>query len=360
MTSHRVSGGLTSDLLTPLAQVDGVTESGRLLSIPVPASAKSPVRYLKIETVASPVTIAWGRIEVWGVATHRPAYFGYYADAFTWLTNITPEVSEHINLSWVSSDLAGLPVLLANLQQARVLGIKTAVAIPVDVFFTADLELAPDYPLRWNALANQIRPYLDDVAFLYPIDEPYSQAKTLGIPAAIMYTRLQTVGALVKSTFPSVPLAFSFSAIDFDTQDSAFADLANPLPIQYDFFGFDCYGAWDTCGEASFRAVHSIPWYVERLKEHMNADQRIFLFADAFVVETKPVDPAVDAEQARLRAWRAEQYRQLALTDSAVVGLFAFLYQDDYVEGTQRFLGVKHWPELQERYISIGRSITGK
>jgi hypothetical protein len=360
MTSHRISAGLTTDALTPFAQVDGITESGQLLSIPVPGSIGSLVRYLKIETVASPVTVAWGRIEVWGSATHRPTYFGYYGDAFTWLSNATLEVSDHVNVSWVSSDLAGLSGLLANLEQARTLGVRAALAVPVDVFFTPDLELTPDYQDRWNEFADQIRPFIDDVAFLYPIDEPYSQAKTLGIPAADMMARLQTIGTLMKATFPSVPLAFSFSAIDFDTQDSAFADIANPLPSQYDFFGFDCYGAWEACGEASFRSVHSIPWYVSRLKERMRSDQSLFLFADAFVVESIPPDPALDAEQARLRTWRAEQYRQLALSDTAIIGLFAFLYQDDYVEADQRFLGVRHWPDLQGRYRSLGHFITGK
>lgn len=360
VTSHQISAGLAPDALAVLMSVTGATENGQMLSIPVPASARSLVRYLKIETLASPATVAWGRIEAWGSATNRPAYFGYYADAFSWLTRITPEVASHVNVSWVSSDLAGLADLLANLQQAHALGIKTALAVPVDVFFTTDLDLAPDHEQRWNDFADQIRPHIDDVAFLYPIDEPYSQAKTLGIPAATMLARLQAVGTLMKATFPTVPLAFTFSAIDFDTQDSAFADLVNPLPSQYDFFGFDCYGSWEACGEASFRAVHAIPWYVDRLKEQLGTDQRLFLFSDAFVVEAMPGDPALDAEQARLRTWRAEQYRQLALSDASIIGLFAFLYQDDYVEGAQRFLGVRHWPELQARYISIGRFITGK
>lgn len=360
MTSHRISAGLTTDALTPFANVDGITKSGQLLSIPVPASAGPLVRYVKIETVASPVTVAWGRVEVWGSATHRPTFFGYYADSFTWLTNVTPEVSNHVNVSWVSSDLAGMGGLLVNLQQARTLGVRAALAVPVDLFFTTDLELTSDYQGRWNEFADQIRPYIDGVAFMYPIDEPYSQAKTLGIPPATMMARLQTIGTLMKATFPSVPLAFSFSAIDFDTQDSAFADIANPLPPEYDFFGFDCYGAWEACGEASFRSVHPIPWYVSQLKERMRSDQRLFLFADAFVVESIPPDPALDAEQARLRKWRAEQYRQLALSDTAIVGLFPFLYQDDYDEGDKRFLGVKHWPDLQERYRLLGQFITGK
>jgi hypothetical protein len=57
---------------------------------------------------------------------------------------------------------------------------------------------------------------------------------------------------------------------------------------------------------------------------------------------------------------RASQYRQLALSEPAIVGLFAFLYQDDYTEESQRFLGVRHWPRLRDAYESLGTFITGK
>ncbi len=67
-----------------------------------------------------------------------------------------------------------------------------------------------------------------------------------------------------------------------------------------------------------------------------------------------------DPAQASLRVGRADKYLQLAYSEAAVVGLFAFLYQDDYVEESKRFLGVRHWPALQQRYREIGAAISGK
>ena len=359
-TSHRILGGRTPTSLAALADINSATENGQLLSATLPPDPQQLVRYLKIETSSSPSVVAWGRIEVWGVASHRPFYFGYYGDAFTWLTNVTAEVAGYVNVSWVSSDLAGLNGLLGNLDQARNRGLKTAVAIPADVFFSADLTLAPEYEANWRRFADAIRPHIDNVAFLYPIDEPYSQAKIVGMPAADMKARLELVGSIVKQSFPAVPTAFTFSAIDFDTQDSAFANLENPLPAHYDWFGFDCYGSWERCGEPDFRSVHAIPWYLERIKQKLSADQRVFLFADTFVRQAVPGNPAADAEQAQLRLRMAEQFNQLALSDTSLVGLFGFLYQDDYVEGSQRFLGAKHWPALRDRYETMGLFITGK
>ncbi|MSR06458.1 MAG: hypothetical protein EXR93_05230 [Gemmatimonadetes bacterium] len=290
-----------------------------------------------------------------------PTYFGYFGDGFAWLTPATAEVCGHVNISWVSaSDLADMTGLISRLTYAHRLGLKVALAVPHNVFFEENLTLTAKYADNWEYFVYHVRPYIQDVAFLYPLDEPYSQGKVIGTPAADMKARLETVASLIKTTFPAIPLAFSFSAIDFDTQESAFSDLANPVPAGYYYFGFDCYGSWDSCGEPDYRAVHPIPWYVSQIEGKLGAGQRIMLFADAFIRQARPADPARDSANAALLLVRADQYYQLALSDSLIVGLFGFLYQDDYVEESRRFLGVKHWPALQTRYVEIGRRITSK
>lgn len=359
-TTHVISGGPTPTQMRELVTLSGETVSGQTLAASWPASEGSDIRYLRVQTTESPSIVAWGKIEAWGLASHRPAYFGYYADAFSWLTNVTALVAGHSNTSWVSSDFASLGTLQANLEAARQNGLSVALALPADTFFDATLALDPAYPMRWQAVAAVIEPYLGNIAFIYPIDEPYSQAKVIGTPAPVMKARLETVADAIKGRFPDKPLAFTFSAIDFDTQDSAFADIDDPLPVNFDYFGFDCYGSWDQCGEPSYRSVHPIPWYVARLKDKLRSHQRLFLFSDAFVRQAVPNNPSDDAAQAELRLLRASQYRQLALSDPTIVGLFAFLYQDDYTEESRRFLGVSHWPRLRDAYGSLGSFITGK
>jgi hypothetical protein len=359
-TSHHVYGGLDPAMLEHIADLTGPTSSGQLLTIRTPTSSPAVVRYLKVQTSASPSTVAWGKIQISALPTNIPTYFGYYGDGFSWLTSATAEVIGHVNISWVSSDLANMSSLLASLAYAQNQGIKIALAIPPEVFFADDLTLAPQHQSNWEAFVGQIGPYADSVAFLYPIDEPYSQAKLIGIPAAEMKSRLEIVSSAIKSTFPAIPIAFSFSAIDFDVQDSAFADLPNPIPANYDWFGFDCYGSWESCGEPAYRSVHSVTWYVSKIKAKLDPNQKIFLFPDAFVREANPTDPTADAAEAALRVTRADKYFQLALSDPAIVGVFGFLYQDDYVEESQRFLGIRHWPQLQTQYLQMGRKITGK
>ena len=53
------------------------------------------------------------------MATNKPAYFGYYSIAFSWLTPATAEVASHANISWVGTGLADVPVLLTSLEFAR-------------------------------------------------------------------------------------------------------------------------------------------------------------------------------------------------------------------------------------------------
>jgi len=358
-TSHRILGGLTPVALDSLAGWTGMTSDGQILSLNIAPSVPTPVRYLKIETSASPSPVAWGEIKVWATASRMPTYFGYYADGSSW-PSVTPGVCQHINLSWVGIDSLGhMPILIANLAYAHFQKLRVSLMVPPDVFFKADMSLADHHVDNWNRFARQVSLYIDDVAFIYPIDEPYSVSKLAGMSAAEMKATLETVSSVIKSTFPSVPLAFSFSAIDFDTQESAFADLANPFPASYEYFGFDCYGSWDQCGEPSFRAVHSIPWYVSQMRAKLNGNQRIFLFPDAFIRKASPADSAGDAAEAARRLTRADQYYQLALSDSSIVGLFAYIYQDHDYEGASYF-GVSHWPALQARYREIGQTITGK
>jgi hypothetical protein len=360
ITSHQIYGGLTLDTLKLLVDLTGVTYNGQGLVVTIPASAPPLMQYLKIQTSTSPSWVAWGKIEVWANATNIPEYFGYYADAFTWLTSVTAEILEHANISWVSSDLANVSSFLANLQYAQDHGLKVALATPQDIFFDENLTLTTHYQDNWNYFASSVTPYLDSIAFIYPIDEPYSVAKVKSISAAEMKSRLETVSSLIKSTFPSKPVAFTFSAIDFDIQNSAFSDLEDPIPANYDWFGFDCYGSWEDCGEKTFNVSHSIPWYINQIKSKLDENQKVFLFSDAFVKEADPADPDADAAEALLRLGRADKYYQLALSESSIVGMFPFLYQDDYTENSELFLGVRHWPILQSKYQEIGRTITGK
>ncbi|MCM2324104.1 MAG: hypothetical protein NDJ90_12660 [Oligoflexia bacterium] len=289
-------------------------------------------------------------------------YFGYYADAFAGMTPITPEVLGHINVSWIGGDAADPASIVAALDYTKNHDLKAAISMPPSIFFDGNLTLAEHYQENWNTFAEQIQPYLENILFLYPVEEPFSQGNVAyGVPAAVMKNQLETVASVIKATFPSITLALTYSFVDFAPRNSAFADLPNPLPAGFDWFGFDCYGSWYSCGnQIVFQTVHSIPWYVNQIKSRLSAEQKIFLFADGFVSEANPPSPAHDLLEAGLRLELAERYYQLAASDSAVIGLFGFLFQDDYIEGSERFLGIRHWPELQKKYRQIGMTITGK
>jgi hypothetical protein len=56
----------------------------------------------------------------------------------------------------------------------------------------------------------------------------------------------------------------------------------------------------------------------------------------------------------------ADRYVDLVLNVPEVSGLFVFLYQDDYVEGTEGFLGVAHWPALASKWRTTGLALTAR
>lgn len=360
LREHRILIGQEALNLQAVARFSGTTVNGQLLTIAIPADDRSIARYVRIETTASASTAAWGKIEILALATNMPRFFGYYGDAFSWLTPASQEIAGHANISWVGTGIEDLPEMPVRIQAARALGLRVALAIPQELFFATDLTLHPGYARDWQQLAARVAPYIDSVSMILPIDEPYSQAKILGIQPAMMKERLSLVGASIKEIFPSVPLGLTYSSIDFDTQQSAFSDLATPTPSQFDWVGFDCYGSWDSCGEPAFRAVHPIPWYFDRIRERLTTGQKIFLFADGFVPQSPQDDGAGLQMKADRLLNRADQYLQLALSRTEVIGLFVFLYQDDYVEENRRFLGVRHWLPLQRRYAAIGREITSR
>ena len=357
---HQILAGADPGSLRVVGSFAGPTENGQVIAIAIPEPEQRAVRYVRIETSASPSRVAWGKIEIHARATSVPKWFGYYGDLFSWLTDSQSEVADHVNISWVGTGLADVATLPARIRTAGERGLRVALAVPQDLFFTGGMKLRSDYRSRWKSLAADIAPLIGNVAMILPVDEPYSQAKIQGVSASAMKTRLEAIGSLIKGSFPGVPIAFTLSSIDFDTQQSAFADLGNPIPAQFDWIGFDCYGSWGDCGEPSFRAVHSIPWYFDRIEGKLARHQKIFLFADGFLRATEPADADRDAAQAAQRVNRADQFLALALSEPRIVGLFVFLYQDDYVEESRRFLGVRHWPALQQKFRGIGRMITGK
>ncbi len=62
-TTHQIFFGATPDNLTLVGTLDGVTEAGQWLEIPL---AHNGVRYVKINTTASPSRVAWREIQVFG------------------------------------------------------------------------------------------------------------------------------------------------------------------------------------------------------------------------------------------------------------------------------------------------------
>lgn len=353
---HRILAGLAA-AATPIGTLEprDLVAGTYSLVLPQPLAG---IRFLRVETLAGSGVPGWSRVEVHAQSTMRPQWFGYYGDAFSGLTPVAASVQDHISVTWISAAADDLSHFESNLVRATGAGILAALALPQDIFFDDDLSLRPDRQQRWNALAALLATHAEHIAFVLPVDEPYSQARVLGVDPLQMRERLENVAQMIRISLPATKIALSFSWMDFGATGAAFFDLANPLPYGYDLFGFDCYGSWDTCGESNYGPPRSIPWYVQQIVARLGADQRLFLFADGFARQPL-AGPSVGAEESERLLNAADRFFDLALNEPAIAGLFVFLFQDDYVEGTERFLGVSHWPAVADRWRAVGAALKG-
>lgn len=355
-----VHAGLHRDDMAAIGEFNRPVGDGERLTLDIGRDRARWARYVRIEVAQSPAQVALGKVQIEAAASNFPQYFGYYGDAFPWLTRATEEIAGHSNISWVSCEFGCPQEIVEGIRRAAANGMKAAVAIHESVHFDTEYRLRPDHAQQWAAFAAAIRPYAEHIAFIYPSDEPFAQARAAGHSAAAVKRDLETLGALIKQTFPNIPLAFTYSHGDVAGRDGVFSQLADPIPRYFDWFGFSCYGSFERCGDESIGSAQSVPEHIRLLRSKLRDDQKIFLFPDSFVRAAIPANPVADAAEAERRVHMAPKFAQLAFSNSAIVGVFPFLYQDDYIEWGQPFLGTRFWPALREAHAEIGRKVVSQ
>jgi hypothetical protein len=143
---------------------------------------------------------------------------------------------------------------------------------------------------------------------------------------------VRTINALIKSSFPSIPIATVFSG-SYDLRPEQIAS-------GFDWVGFDCYADFYVC---------QIPQRLATLKSLLSTNQKIILI---------PEGNSFTASDSQL-VERATLFYNLALSEPKVVAIFPITWSN-YMEGSVRVWGTKNLPLLRARYGEIGRAITGK
>jgi len=300
----------------------GSTSVGQWLEF-TPQQAVADVRYVNISTTSSPSWVAWSEIEVQGAVqepdTGHLQYFGYFASAWD-VDGFESDMSDyvdHCNFVHVMGDEVNA------LQQAGSLGMKVILE-PYWHLFDGE-KLRPDYQTRWDSYAAMVAPYIDNVLAIYTIDEPYH----LGYSKA----ECDSANAAIKASFPNVPILINFA---YPSVDESLV-----IPDNCDIVSFDYYGDFDP-----------IPGYHQILKSKLRPDQKMLLIPDGYKHgSTSPTD----AEQ---QDWvtRANQFYELAKSDSAVIGMMPFLWP---TVPEENLIGVETMTVLQDEFRVIGKEIVG-
>jgi hypothetical protein len=258
---------------------------------------------------------------------NQPAYFGYVHSDAQGIGNYTAQISDHSNLTFVAGDLGTFAP-------------KLALAASLDMYAMVDLRgyffsgsagaIQPKSDAviltEWNAIANEIWPYIDRVYGFNLLDEPYSHnVNNQGISQPAMKAKLAQIAAMIHATFPTKKVGVIFQAVmsHFD------------IPAGFDWVAFDCYEAWDNCYGYSIRT-----WY-EALKAQLSPGQRIFL------VPKSIVDPGLTEQEV---VSKANHYADLAYSDPTIIGIVPF----HYVSINNTF------PIMRAGFVDIGKAITGR
>jgi hypothetical protein len=260
-------------------------------------------------------------------------YVGYFASAMDGVGtgDYTNEIADHVNVSWIQGNE------ITKLQNASARNMKAIISAfwyLFEIDENKNKRLHPDYRARWAALAAQIRPYINDIAAFYPIDEPYWNEPTCSMD---IRPSIETVISMIKADFPATPVAVLF-AVPCVTPELI-------IPIGYDWVGFNCYRSFVDCGNPH----QSVPWYARTLLSKMEPSQKLILAPDGW--DGGGTCPSTLPYQNEL-ALRAEQYYGLALSEPRVIGLFTFIYQS-FDEG----IGTQCMPMVLDRFVRIGQEI---
>ena len=276
-------------------------------------------------------------------------YFGYFGSAGQGdgKGNYISEVKDHSNVVWIwgTDDVE-------KLKQAHDAGLSVVLDVNRIFFDDKTLFLKSNYQRYWDEYAQQIRPYISSIIAFSPIDEPYCQGRHHQIISTQMEEQLRLVGATVKASFPWISLALILTSSDVEDLWGEFP--AHLIPANYDWVGFDCYGSWGHC------FGHSIPWYLKIVKRHLLSHQSLFLIPEGAI--PKPKTDAVSESKQNEIAERADQYFQLALQETRVIGLFPWQFQDaddtDYITGhINQYIGSGSMPIVLDRFKTIGKAI---
>ncbi|MES2627172.1 MAG: hypothetical protein V4628_17935 [Pseudomonadota bacterium] len=196
--------------------------------------------------------------------------------------------------------------------------------------------LHTDYENNWSQILPVLGKYQDVIIALYLWDEPFWAAESTNVSPASVYDSLVLQNRLVKQTLPGIPTAIveGYPVINETLR----------IPPGIDWVGMDCYGDFQSCGDARYGEMRAIPEYYEILKSKMTPHQKLIAVPTGIVdgnyaTDQVPLDKKLHIVNV------ADDFFRWASTEDRMVGLFTFIYHS-----TAEYTAVENMCEVEEYY----------
>jgi hypothetical protein len=255
------------------------------------------------------------------------------------LEYVLPQTAGETNTAWSNrtADLTALGIANAQIQDmcaASHTGRLCVLEIDAVAFGGPNgATLRSDWRDRIDEWANAILPHIQNVAAIYPLDEPMERANIAGVPFGTMLANLTLVTSELKSLFPNTPLAVIVQGLTLAQN--------LPLPSNYDWIGLDFYTDFVNGGQGLV--------YWENILE-----SRLTPLQHAILVPFAWANPGTTQQQID-RVQQATEYYDLTLAAAnhpKIIGAFPFLFQPVAGNPTNS-LGVRDIPALHAIYKTI-------
>lgn len=204
-------------------------------------------------------------------------------------------------------------------------------------------ELRRDRDVQWQAVVEVLQSYpRSRIAAFYLLDEPFWNAKALGISEPQMYAWLSNFGAQIKAAFPESKLTFVEAY-----------PLVNPSlrwPDVFDWVGADCY-VEDCGGGKSIFDLYSI------LKPKLKSHQKFVMIPTAIVFR-RP-ENFTQANSIWMKT-QFDRYAAWIATEPLVEASFSFIYH--YGGTAEEMTGLEkscHSQEAHQMYAAKFRASAG-
>ena len=270
-------------------------------------------------------------------------YYGYY-----WGINDLSDNVAHSNVgfvvnTWKATSLQNLiDKDIESLNRLNSLKLKGILDLS-RVFFDQKNgnSLRPNWQTRWDTYWQAIKPHIENIAALYPIDEPDGRVTMQDYALVTKAIKAKTTST--QRTLPILMVVTPSGALKIKEQTLS-------VPPEVDWLGFDEYNCWGSDCYQGVSIPNKFQAIIDNAKSHPG--RQVVIVPDA-MYHGKTI-PSTQIQQEKANA--LQNYYQLCQTEPSCVAILPFLWSTlPNVENG--LIGAQDMPVLKRNLISIGKII---